>query len=94
MKLIIAIIQDEFSQDVVRGLIDAKIRTTKLSSTGGFLKKGNTTLLIGVEENELVSVIGLIRKQIKTPSNSNEEEGLDVKGANLFILDIDDYERI
>lgn len=93
MKLIIAIIDDEFSQDVVKGLIDSKIRTTKLSSTGGFLKRGNTTLLIGVEESELVSVMGLIRSHIKTP-NSKNDEGLDVKGANLFILDIDDYERI
>lgn len=94
MKLIIAIVDDAFSQDVVKALIDAKIRTTKLSSTGGFLKKGNTTLLIGVEESDLVSAVGLIRKHVNTLSRSNEDEGLDAKGANLFILDIDRNERI
>lgn len=93
MKLIIAIIDDEFSQDVVKALIDAKIRTTKLSSTGGFLKRGNTTLLIGVEESDLVSVMGLIRSHIKSPK-SNGGGDLDAKGANLFILDIDEHERI
>lgn len=86
MKLIIAIIDDEFSQDVVKALIDEKVRTTKLSSTGGFLKKGNTTLLIGVEESDLISVISLIRKNIKAKEESN--------GANLFVLDIDSHERI
>lgn len=94
MKLVIAIIDDKFSQDVVRALIDSKIRTTKLASTGGFLKKGNTTLLIGVEEGDLLSVISLIRKNINTLNNSNEDEGSDTKGANLFVLDIDSYERI
>ena len=79
MKLIIAIIDDEFSQDVVKALIDAKIRTT--------------TLLIGVEESDLVSVMGLIRSHIKSPK-SNGGGDLDAKGANLFILDIDEHERI
>lgn len=86
MKLIIAIIDDEFGQDVVKALVDSKIRTTKLSSTGGFLKKGNTTLLIGVEEVDLVDVVSLIRKKIKSTNSEN--------GANLFVLDIDSYERI
>lgn len=94
MKLIIAIIGDEFSQDVIKALIDSKIRTTKLSSTGGFLKKGNTTLLIGVEDNDLVSVLGLIRKHVKSDASSNGEEELEENGANLFIVDIDKHERI
>lgn len=95
MKLIIAIINDEFSQDVIKALIDAKVRATKLSSTGGFRKKGNTTLLIGVEENDLVSVVGLIRKHVNADGVSNGvEEGLEESGANLFIVDIDKHERI
>lgn len=95
MKLIIAIIQDEYSQKVVKALMDAKIRATKLSSTGGFLKSGNTTLLIAVEDEEVDSVENLIRKACDiAPSSEIENGNLDVKGANLFILDIDRTERI
>ena len=53
MKLIIAIIQDEYISKVIKVLMENKIRTTKLSSTGGFLKSGNTTLFIGVENDEI-----------------------------------------
>ena len=53
MKLIIAIIQDQYITKVIRALMENKIRTTRLSSTGGFLKSGNTTLLIGAEEKIL-----------------------------------------
>lgn len=96
MKLLIAIVKDEFSQNLAEALIDAKIRATKLSSTGGFLKKGNTTMLIGVEEEELVSVIALIRKHCKTSINStmDDNEDVDERGANVFILDIDSHERM
>lgn len=95
MKLIIAIIQDEFSQKVVKALMDAKIRATKLSSTGGFLKSGNTTLLIAVEADEVLSVVTLIKKECnETKMVKTKNENLDVKGANIFILNIDSSERI
>ena len=58
LKLIIAIIQDEYVSKIIKVLMENKIRTTKLSSTGGFLKSGNTTLFIGVEEEKLDNEIG------------------------------------
>ncbi len=51
MKLVIAIIQDEYISKVVRVLMENKIRTTKLASTGGFLKAGSTTLFIGIDKD-------------------------------------------
>ena len=53
MKLILAIIQDHVAQDVLHELSENKIRATKLSSTGGFFKKGNTTILIGIEDEKV-----------------------------------------
>ena len=95
MKLIIAIIQDEYNQNVVRALIDAKIRATKLSSTGGFLKDGNTTLLIGVEDKNLDHVVDLIRSACDASDPKKKRNAdLDQKKANLFIIDIDSSERI
>ena len=47
MKLIMAIVQDKDSNRLANEFIDANIRATKLSSTGGFLKAGNSTFIIG-----------------------------------------------
>lgn len=48
MKLVIAIVQDEDASRLVGKMMDSGYRVTKLATTGGFLKAGNTTLLTGV----------------------------------------------
>ena len=55
-KLVIAVIQDKDSVKLMESLVDKGYRATKLASTGGFLKAGNTTMLIGVE-GELLSFV-------------------------------------
>lgn len=95
MKLIVSIIQDEYINSVSKMLLANKIRTTKLSSSGGFLKTGNTTLFIGVEDEEVNKVVDLIKnvcasKKVKTAG----KDKVTVGGANLFIMDIDQYIKI
>lgn len=94
MKLVIAIIQDDYISKVLKSLMAEKIRTTKLSSTGGFLKSGNTTLLIGVENDKLDNIVEMIRKQCKSTKVKDGDSEITVGGANLFIMDIDQYIRI
>ena len=94
MKLIIAIIQDDYINKVIKVLMDNKIRTTKLSSTGGFLKSGNTTLFIGVEEKDVDRVVDLIKTQCESKNVKTGNEEVTVGGANLFIVDIDKYIKI
>ncbi|WP_353095580.1 cyclic-di-AMP receptor [Tissierella praeacuta] len=94
MKLIIAIIQDEYITKVIRTLMENKIRTTKLSSTGGFLKSGNTTLFIGVEDNAVDNVVELIRKECASKKVKSGNDEITVGGANLFVMDIDKYMKI
>lgn len=53
MKIILAIIQDKDSNRLSNELIDANIRATKLSSTGGFLKAGNSTFIVGIEDDRV-----------------------------------------
>ena len=65
MRLIIAIVQNEFSPKLIKSLTAKNYRTTKLSSTGGFLKSGNTTLLIGVETEKVDEVIEIIKEECK-----------------------------
>ena len=53
MKLIIAIVQDQDQNELSRAFYDANVRATKLSTTGGFLRAGNTTFMIGLRKNGL-----------------------------------------
>lgn len=94
MKLIIAIVHDDFVKEVTKGLMDKKYRTTRLSSTGGFLKSGNTTLLIGVEEEKVDEVIEIIEGKCKTQNITKGKEKLQVGGANLFIMDMHEFKKI
>lgn len=62
MKLIYAIISRDDTEQVVHTLNKAGFQATKLSSTGGFLKRGNTTLMIGTDDDKLEEVTSLIEK--------------------------------
>lgn len=62
MKLIITIVQDDDAGDVLDILMKKGYRVTKLATTGGFLKSGNTTLMIGVEQEKVDTVVGIIEE--------------------------------
>lgn len=91
MKLILAIIQDGYVNKIVKELMGKQIRATRLASTGGFLKSGSTTLLIGVKEEQLEEVIKVIEGNSKSTKVQEGDNELTVKGANLFIMDVDDH---
>ena len=108
MKLVIAIIQDDDAVDLLDILTDKGFRVTKLATTGGFLKSGNTTLMIGVEEEKTGEVLRIIedtckvRDQIVTsPSPMASSTGVyipypvevQVGGATIFVVDVDQFIR-
>ena len=66
MKLVYAIVHDEDGRKVMEELNKNGFGVTKLCSSGGFLKAGNTTLLVGVEEEKLDEVIAIIEKRSKS----------------------------
>lgn len=110
MKLIIAIVNDEDSLDLIDALTEEHFRVTKLATTGGFLKSGNTTVMIGIEEEKVQSVIDIIKdvcKQRKemmfTPTTLGGNENaymqqypvqVNVGGATVFVPDVDQFVRI
>lgn len=94
MKLIIVIIQNEFSTKVIKSLMANGYRTTKLSSTGGFLRSGNTTLLIGVEDQKVDEVVKVIEEECKSQKISKGKDEITVGGANIFILNMQDFKKI
>jgi uncharacterized protein YaaQ len=61
MKLVIVIIQDKDVLNLMDAITEAKFGVTKLASTGGFLREGNTTLLIGVEKEKVDEVISIVK---------------------------------
>ncbi|MBQ9212108.1 MAG: cyclic-di-AMP receptor [Clostridia bacterium] len=110
MKLIIAIVQDEDSSRLLTGLMNKGFGVTKLATTGGFLKAGNTTLLIGVEDERVKEAIEAIesvcksRKQMTTThtSASGVSAGgyvpfpveVTVGGATLFVLNVEQFLKV
>ncbi len=94
MKLIIAIIQDQYITKVIRALMENKIRTTRLSSTGGFLKSGNTTLLIGAEEKDIENIVEIIKGQCKSTKVIEGNNEVTVGGAHLFIVDVNEHLKL
>ena len=108
MKLIIAIVQDQDAISLIDDLTEENYRVTKLASTGGFLKSGNTTLLIGVEDEDIDEVVNIIERNCKTreittsllnmtiPGETYIPYPLEVKvgGATLFMLDVEQHIRI
>lgn len=74
--------------------MEEKIRVTKLSSSGGFLNSGNTTLLIGSEEDEMDQVINLIKENCKATKVNNGGQEVSVGGANIFVVDMNKHIRI
>lgn len=62
MKLIFAVIRDKDANSAIDGLAQVHIGVTKLASTGGFLRDGNTTLMIGAENDQVEQVLDILRE--------------------------------
>ncbi|MFZ5354223.1 MAG: cyclic-di-AMP receptor [Bacillota bacterium] len=108
MKLVIAVVQDEDVNELMSKLLHKKFSATKLASTGGFLREGNTTLFVGVEKEKVDDVIDIIKDVCKsrsqtltTPIPPTGSAGVfipypvevTVGGATIFVIDIDRFEK-
>jgi uncharacterized protein YaaQ len=80
MKLLVFVTEDSVADPTVDALVEQGFRVTRLASTGGFLRKGNTTLLVGVEDNAADRASEIVRKA--------------APGALAITLDLERYERV
>lgn len=87
MKLILAIVRDRDDVNVISQLVAAGHRVTRVASTGGFLRRGNVTLLIGTEEGQVQAVIDTIREACPAPETGQ-------KRATIFVLNAAHYEQV
>lgn len=88
MKMMIVILGDPDAEQVLQALVDNDYRATRISSTGVFLRRGNTTILVGVEEERVDQAIELIR------DNTSPPEEPDQRRATLFVLPVSRYEQL
>lgn len=97
MKLILAIVNNEDASRALDALTRAGLFVTRLSTTGGFLMMGNTTLLIGTDEERVPMAIGILRQhctaRTQPGSKLRQAEPITVGGATVFVLDVDHMEK-
>lgn len=110
MKLVYAIVRNDNEDDVVSRLTQHHYSVTRLSTTGGFLKKGNTTLMIGADDEKVDEVIELIKQEcgqhqtltVSMPyisgttmmNYASMPMSVEVGGATIFVMNVDRYEKI
>lgn len=87
-RLIIAILHEADGNEVLKALIEAQYRVTRIASTGGFMRRGTSTLLIGVEKTRVSAALQLIR------DNSAPAIDPGLKRAHVFVLKVDQFEQL
>ncbi|TGB00838.1 cyclic-di-AMP receptor [Halobacillus salinus] len=106
MKMIVAVVQDKDSNRLTDALAENDFKTTKLSTTGGFLREGNTTFMIGCEDDQVDDVLQVIKDNCSqreqmiapiSPMGGNADSYIpkpvkvEVGGATVFILPVDSF---
>lgn len=109
MKLLIAVIQRQDENGLVKGLNNHRIGVTRVSSQGGFLREGNVTLFIVVDDARVDDVLQLIRTHCYTrtkfvaPLPPIAESGefypstpveVQVGGASIFVVNVQEQARL
>jgi uncharacterized protein YaaQ len=87
MKLLFMILRDIDAEIVSQSLVDRGYRITRVASTGGFLRRGNVTLMCGVEQRDIPALIEVLREKC-TPAENGQ------KRATVFVVDMPYYEQI
>ena len=88
MKMIMVIVENHFSDVTSSALIQADFRVTRLASTGGFLREGTTTLMIGVTDEKLDTALEIIREKIPLSDDPNKLQ------ATIYVLNVKDFRRV
>lgn len=109
MKLVLLIVQNEDADNLEHKLIKDGFSTTKLATTGGFLKAGNTTLIVGTGDENVDRLLKIVEENCKerietitspiiSPFNTglyaNMPQEIKMGGATVFVLNVERYEKL
>ena len=107
MKLILAIVSNDDSSSVSSALTKNNFSVTRLATTGGFLRAGNTTIIVGTEDDKVEKAIEVIGNESKrrteiVPSTASYDIGryasfpvvVQVGGATIFVIDVEQFYKL
>ncbi len=87
MKLLFVIVRDQDGENVIQALVDRGLRVTRVASTGGFLKRGNLTLMLGVEAEKVDQVLAILRTTCGPEADGQHR-------ATVFVVDMTYFEQV
>ncbi len=107
MKLVLAIVSNDDASSVTTALNKENFQVTRLATTGGFLRAGNTTVIVGVEDEDVERCIEIFGKECEkrtevVPSSASYDIGryasfpieVQVGGATIFVLDVEQFHKL
>ncbi|MFW6035426.1 MAG: cyclic-di-AMP receptor [Halothermotrichaceae bacterium] len=109
MKMVIAVVHDHDAHDLLESLTKKGFQVTKMASTGGFLREGNTTFMIGTDEEHLEELKDIIKENCQSrkktvapmsPVASSLESyysfpmEVQIGGATIFVMDVEEFLKI
>ena len=106
-KLLIIIAADDDADSLIQKLVQRGHPATKVSSSGGFLRRGNATILSGVDADDVDSVLAVIRSECRArteflpaqtlpfPESIYPAEPVQVRvgGAIVFVIPVERFEK-
>ncbi len=107
MKLILAIVSNDDASSVTASLTKENFSVTRLATTGGFLRAGNTTIIVGTDDDKVESCIEIIgnestRRTEIVPSTASYDIGryasfpveVQIGGATIFVMDVEQFHKL
>ena len=107
MKLVMAVVGKDDGANVAAALTKDGFSVTKLATTGGFLKAGNMTFIVGTDDDKVDQVIDIISKQSRrrtqlVPNTTTMDMGMfsaypvevTVGGSTIFVLNVERFEKV
>jgi len=64
MKLVLSVVSNQAAEGITDALLAAGFRATRLASTGGFRREGNTTIMMGIEDEDVEPVLAILRSGV------------------------------
>ena len=90
MKMILAVMPTNLSDDISKVLLSEDYRVTKFASTSGLLTGGNTALMVGIENDKVSECLDLIRSQV-SPADQTDPAHARV---TIYVLKIKDFAQV
>jgi uncharacterized protein YaaQ len=106
MKMIMAIVQPDDASRAIRALNEAGFRVTRMATQGGWLRRENVTLLVGVNDDQMMDALRVLKQSVQrrmtyvsvpgemTGAYSPQPLEVEVGGATIFVLDVERFERL